>query len=220
MRASSISSPIAAPEGGAASTMIKIGDAAQKVGLFFALVDGTLKGVVYGTSLVFRYSGCPVPGAPFAQLSMPEGFVPATLPAGTYLLTWIVDDYHIFAAGPEGVVIAKDVAQEVTIVAYMTQKKNQFPPLPDCQYRIKVVEWPSMNEVPRSFSPFVSNDGNTYGAYSQDWLIYKQGKTLVVLVEKTYGVLCVQDARFIVQGVKYRLPIAVWNCGIKINVVE
>lgn len=220
MRASSFSTPIEKPTSGLASTMIKVGDAANKVGLFFALVDGTLTGVLYGTSLVFRYSGCAVPGAPFAQMSLDEGEVPALLPAGDYLIAWNLDDEYIFSGGGTQIAIPNGVSQEVTIVCYLTQKKKQFLPLPDCDYKIRVVDLATMKEVPRSFSPFVNNDGNRYGAYSQDWLIFKSAKSIGVIVTKTYGVLCVQDARFIVQGVKYRLPIAVWNCGQKINIVE
>lgn len=207
------------PSGSLGTTMVSIGNAAQKIGFAMGLVDGVLNGVYYGASLMRRYTGCKNPTAPYAQLTS-NGFVPAPFPAATFIYaSWLVEDAFVFAADAGGVNVGSDPNDYITIGYGLEQEFNVFPPLTDCTFTHRLVWLPSGDPVrglwgggPNAFS----GSGVIFG---NDIFKHVNDNFVGVLCEKTEGVLYIKTGFLTVTGGKIDSGLAAYDCGAKIGVI-
>lgn len=211
----SVGPTISPGAGNSGGTMIMLGDMAQKIGFGLGIVDGFLNGVIYGSAMVRRYSGCNNPDAPFAQLST-TNIVPALFPAQTFVYaSWTVDNVHGFGAGPTGVAIGGDPTQLITVAYGIATTPGAFFPLPDCSFTSSLIWLPSGNPVRQLIGGLGTNVTGNGVLYGQD-IVPSFGDTqIAVRVEKTEGVMFVSSAFLTVTGGKIDSGLDAYDCGAK-----
>lgn len=202
--------------GTAGLTMIAMGNIAQKIGFAFALGDGVINGVLYGSSLARRYSGCFNNTEPGASLSITNQ-VPSLLPAAEFILNiWQVDHVKDCGAGPTGVALTVGKDGFYSVFLSIEQEKNHFPGLPDCEYTTKLDD--ELNgTITQRWSKYRAALGPNQIHYAQDVNMHPGFHNLRVIINKTEGVLFFKKARFLVQGGAYNAPFQLYKCGTKLE---
>lgn len=166
-----------------------MGKYAQIPGAFFTLVDGILETAIMGTSLAYQWNGCKDPAAGWASLSMTDQ-VPILLPAGEYILNqWLVEGNHLFGAGPTG--ISTPRGYEAGVGFSITQKVDQWKPLPDCNWTAQL--WDEHgNDLSGEIVPTEDKNGNYTATWFSSTTPYaNQAHNYKVVVFKDYGVFYV-----------------------------
>lgn len=84
---------------GLATMLVPLGDLAQRLGWYMALVDGISEFVVNWTSLMYQYQGCRGLDTPFANATTAEGFNLCPGFGGHVVCSWNKVGAHIFDVG-------------------------------------------------------------------------------------------------------------------------
>lgn len=207
--------PMIGHSGGALVTAaIRVGDIAQRIGYYFALIDGLIKGVMYGVSMVYRYSGCKNVGVPFAQFNNNGSIIAAIGPLPTpSTISWQFEAANDIVWGPTGVAFTLSKRDFVTVVLIMSQRTNAAPPLPDAWYTAEVYDEAIGKVLPPSWTPFVNPLEPSKTLYSQDFAMNAGYHELVVKITKGEGVLQMDTASFTITVGKLHDPITTWKCG-------
>ncbi len=195
--------------------MIRMNDLFQRIGFYLAIIDGSLDGLYYGTSLIYRYSGCRDVTAPYAQLEF-AGIVPTLLPPQTFILaSWLPVAKHIYETDPAGVAIVPGARDLITVAMNLKQGFNKFFPLQDCEYKAEVIWLPSGDTVQQNWSGLGHEINGTGTLYGQDILLHGSDSFVAVRITKTFGVLWFDEGFMTVRGGPATANLNPFACGAK-----
>lgn len=190
--------PTAAAEG-LPVWMYELGDLGQKVGWYFALVDSTLEGILNWTSLVYQYSGCHIPGTPYAQSSMDSGNIGTNIPEGSYVVnTWRKGPAHIFTNDSQNIVCPAGYSPGVGFS--LKSEPNSIIPRFDATWNAALYSSESASPIAIG-TPITDGNGHTYvNLYDFEGYQTPGGKTYSVVVTKTRGILQWSGGNFFAYG--------------------
>lgn len=212
----SVGPNLPAPPGKAGVTGIALGNLAQRIGFFMAIIDGTLDGIYYGSSLVRRYSGCFNDTVPCAQLSA-TNVVPFLPAAGEFIFdVWTVDFTRDMSAGPGGIDVILPHAQDVTAYFTLQQEKDHFPGLIDAEYEAYLYDASTNTRYDQNFSPYAMGNKQDQMTLVTDINLSAGGHVLQVRVKKTVGALYFSSCQFTATAGPYHAPFQSYQCGISI----
>jgi len=208
------------PPGVAGITMVKLGGLAQKIGFGFAIIDGFLNGVYYGSSLVRRYSGCRNITEPHAQMTMTNALVELFPPGDGPVGQWNLVGRQGMGTSPQAINFTTAPKGQYSVYYSLKQAFNTVPGIADCTFTSRVVDTVTGREVQGEWSPYALIPGSAQQNYIEDHIFEAGAHNLEVWVNKGPGILAIESANFVVQAGKYHAPMSAYECGEKINVVS
>jgi hypothetical protein len=178
----------------------------RRIGWYFTAADAVTGGLVNWVSTAYRWQGCVTPAGTMAQGTALEHGVPATLPAGDYLMDlWHFTQAVNCSTGPSGVAVPNNVKASVTWL--LEQEKSNFGSLPDCSFTTRLV---------RNRSELIGAEGtqglNADGLTSSSGVYLNghgfnravnqatSGGTYEIVITKDFGVLQIKNGRFSLTG--------------------
>jgi len=197
--------------------MFAIGNAAQKIGFGMALIDGTLNGIYYGTSLMYRYTGCVNPNERFAQQTMTNQLV-ELFPAGIGPLgQWNLVARNGMSTSPNAIQFLQGTKGEYSVYYALKQAFNTVPGVADCTFTSYAKDTITGERFYNNWSRIFSQSGDQQIGYTEDIGAFPGVHNIEIWVDKTDGILAVESAMFVVQAGRYHAPMSAYECGVKIG---
>jgi hypothetical protein len=172
---------------------IPIGDLAQRIGWYLAVVDSVSEGVVNFTSLIYQYSGCRGFDTPYAQAKLNEGLALAPFGENHQVVAWEKTGAHIYDVGFSELVVPSGYNPGVGFS--LSTGPNPFG-LPDAKWEAQLYN--SLGGFPFPWqTPKAGPDGKQsltfydFSAYRDDG-----AGTYRVLVRKDAGVFWATSGTF------------------------
>ena len=169
-----------------------------RVGWYMTVIDATLDFVINGTSHAYQYSGCTNPGTAYGKCEM-INTVPELFPAGHGTISsWVRVGDNILSAGPTGVACPPGYIPAASFT--IKQGLNQFFPLPDCNFTVRLVDTLTGAET-EAFAPEPDGAGGRQSSQFFYAPSLNDGPHNYVLkFEKDEGVMFIESATLTVYG--------------------
>jgi hypothetical protein len=173
--------------------VIPLGDLAQRIGWYMAVIDTSLEGVVNFSSLVYQYSGCKGFDTPYAQAKLNEGLPLAPFGGVDQVVAWEKTGAHIFNVGFAELVVPSGYNPGVGFS--LATGPNPFG-LPDAKWEAQLYNSNSSWEHPW-ITPTKGPDGKQSATY-YDFSAYRDepGGSYRVLVRRDSGVFWATSGTF------------------------